>query len=41
MKRVFEVPIVEIIDFASAEILTTDHDSIGDGDINKNFDELE
>lgn len=40
MKKVFESPVLELIRF-DAEVLTVDHQSEGDGDVNKNWDEIE
>ena len=39
MKK-FETPEVEIIKFET-DVLTTDHDSIGDGDVNIGWDDLD
>ena len=40
MKKIFETPVLELISFEN-EILTTDHDSIGDGDVNVGWDGLD
>lgn len=40
MKLLFNVPEIEIIPF-TAEVLTVDHNSLGDGDVNVRWDDLE
>ena len=40
MKKLFETPEVEIVSFEN-EIVTTNHDSIGDGDVNVGWDDLD
>ena len=40
MKKLFEIPELEIVVF-NVDIVTTDHDSLGDADVDFNFDDLE
>ncbi len=41
MKKSFETPELEIVTYRKKEIVTTDHDSIGDGDVNVGWDDLD
>ena len=41
MKKEFESPSLEIVLYTDIEISTTDHDSIGDGDVNIGWDDLD